>query len=328
MNRRHALRLVFSVSVAARALPLWAQSPPAGLRRIGVLMPSTRTKEDVTLKPFFDEMPRLGWIEGQTIAYDRVYADDQMAQLPRLAAELVARRPELIYAPPQSAAVAARQATQSIPIVFATGFDPVGAGLVASLARPGGNATGVLSVIDSLAPKRVELLREMVPGTKRIGLVGDPNDTRLANERKALAPVATALGLTLVVGEAANPAEFDAAVAKLIGQGVDVLFGVGSLATNLRGRLIELANRQRLPVVGSNLSWVEAGALFNYSASQDDNIRRSAQLVDKVLRGTRPADIAVEQPTRFELVINLKAAKTLGITIPRSVLLRADGVIE
>ena len=117
-------------------------------------------------------------------------------------------------------------------------------------------------------------------------------------------------------------------MARLIGQGVDVLYGVGSLATNLRGRLIDLANRQRLPVVGSNMSWVEAGALFNYSASQDDNIRRSAQLVDKVLRGARPADIAVEQPTRFELVINLKAAKVLGITIPRSVLLRADGVIE
>ena len=328
MNRRHALRLALGISVAARAPPLWAQNAAAGLRRVGVLMPSTRTKEEVTLKPFFDEMPRLGWIEGQTIAYDRVYADDQMAQLPRLTAKLVARRPELIYAPPQSAAVAARQATQTIPIVFATGFDPVGAGLVVSLARPGGNATGVLSVIESLAPKRIELLREMVPGIKRIGLLGDPNDPRLANEHKALTPVAIALGLTLIVGEATNPAEFDAAVARLIGQGVDVLYGVGSLATNLRGRLIELANRQRLPVVGSNMSWVEAGALFNYSASQDDNIRRSAQLVDKVLRGARPADIAVEQPTRFELVINLKAAKVLGITIPRSVLLRADGVIE
>ena len=162
-------------------------------------------------------MLALGWIEGQNMVYDRVYADDQQRDLPRLADELVARKPELIYAPPQSAAVAARQATRTIAIVFATGFNPVGAGLVESLARPGGNATGVLSVIESLAPKRIELLREMLPGAKRIGLLGDPNDPRLAGERSALAPVATALGMTIVVGEASNPVEFDPAVARLIG---------------------------------------------------------------------------------------------------------------
>ena len=128
-----------------------------------MLAPSTRGKEEVTLKPFFDEMRRLGWIEGQNIAYDRTYADDRHKDLPRLAAELVAHKPELIYAPPQIAAMAARQATQTIPIVFATGIDPVAAGLVTNLARPGGNVTGVVSAIDSLAPKRLELLREILP---------------------------------------------------------------------------------------------------------------------------------------------------------------------
>ena len=328
MNQRRLLLIALVASLSGRAALLRAQTSSASLRRVGVLMPSTRAMEVVTLKPFFDEMLRLGWIEGQTIAYDRVYADDQMASLPRLAAELVARRPELIYAPPQSAAVAARQATRTIAIVFATGIDPVAAGLVTSLAHPGGNATGVVSVIDSLAPKRVELLREMLPGAKRVGLLGDPNDPRMSTERNALTPLATAFGLTIIVGEASNPVEFDAAVAKLIGQGVDVIYGIGSLATNLRGRVIELTNRKRLPVIGNNLAWVEAGALFNYGASQDDNIRRSAQLVDKVLKGANPADIPVEQPTRWELVINLEAAKALGITISQSMLLRADRVIE
>ena len=212
--------------------------------------------------------------------------------------------------------------------MFSTGSDPVGAGLVASLARPGGNATGFLSVIESLAPKRIELLREMLPGTRRIGLLGDPNDPRLAGERKAIAQVAAALGMTMVVAEASSPAEFDPAVARLIGQGVDVIYGTGTLVSNLRGRLIEQANRRRLPVIGSHPAWVEAGALFNYGASLDEQIRRSARIVDTILKGARPADIPVEQPTKFELVINLKTARALGVTIPQSLLLRADDVIR
>ena len=328
MHTRRLLVLALGATLTGKPALLLAQTPAASLRRVGVLMPSTRAKEEVTLKPFFDQMRALGWIEGQNMVYDRVYADDQQRDLPRLAAELVARKPELIYAPPQSAAVAARQATRSIAIVFATGFNPVGAGLVTSLARPGGNATGVLSVIESLAPKRIELLREMLPGAKRIGLLGDPNDPRLAGERNALAPVATALGLTIIVGEASNPVEFDPAVARLIGQGVDVIYGTGSLVTNLRGRLIEQANRRRLPVIGITLSWVESGALFYYGASQGDQMRRSAQIVDKILKGAKPADIPVEQPTKFEFIINLKAAKALGITIPQALLLRADEVIR
>ena len=328
MNQRRLVILALGAGLSGRTALLRAQTPATSLRRVGVLAPSTRAKEEVTLRHFFDQMRELGWIEGQNIAYDRVCADDQMAQLPRLAAELVARQPDLIYAPPQSAAVVARQATRTIPIVFATGVNPVGAGLVTSLARPGGNVTGVVSVIESLAPKRVELLRQMLPGAKHIGLLGDPNDPRLAGDRNALTPVAAALGLTITVVEISSPLEFDAAVARMIGQGVDVIFGIGTLVTNLRGRLIELANRRRLPVIGSNQAWVEAGALFTYSASQDEQMRRSAQFVDKILKGARPADIPIQQPTRFELLVNLKAAKALGITIPQSVLLRADEVIQ
>ena len=327
MNRRRVLRFAFGIGVASRALPLWAQNAVVGMRRVGVLAPSTRAKEEVTLKAFFDEMRRLGRIEGQTIAYDRTYADDRHQDLPRLAAELVAHNPELIYAPPQIAAIAARQATRTIPIVFATGINPVGAGLVSSLARPGGNVTGILSVIDSLAPKRLELLREILPGAKRIGLLGDFADPRLTNDRTALAPVASALGLTIVVRGASNPVEFDAAVAGLIEQRVDAILAVTSISSNLRERLSELTLPRRVPVVGSLRAVAEVGGLLTYAASVPDQLRRSAQLVDKVLRGAKPADLAVEQPSRFELVLNLKTARTLGLSIPQSLLQRSDEVI-
>jgi len=163
-------------SMAGHAGLLRAQPSTTGMRRVGVLAPSTRAKEEITLKPFFDEMRQLGWVEGQHIAYDRVFADDHLALLPKLAAEIVARKPEVIFAPPTPAAVAAKQATQTIPIVFQAVADPVGSGLVTSLARPGGNVTGISGVFGSLVLKRVELLREILPGAKRLGFLGDSND--------------------------------------------------------------------------------------------------------------------------------------------------------
>ena len=328
MNQRRLLVLAMGASLAGHVPLLRAQAATAGMRRVGVLAPSTRAREEVTLKAFFDEMRELGWIEGQNIAYDRVYADDQQQALPRLAAELVARRPDLIYAPPQSAAVAAKRATSVIPIVFATGTDPVGTGLVMSLADPGGNATGVISVIDSLAPKRLQLLREAMPGVKRLGLIGNPDDPRLKLDRIALERVTSALGVTLIVAEASSPAGFDAAVASLIGQRVDAITMSGSIATNLRGRLMELTMRQRIPVTSGAGELADAGALLVYGSPLPIQFRRSAHVVDKVLKGAKPADIPVEQPTTFDLVINMKTAKALGIQIPQSILLRADRVIE
>ncbi len=293
-------------------------------------MPSTRAKEEITLKPFFDQMREPGWIERQNIAYDRACADDQIALLPRLAVELVARKPEVIFVPPTPAAAAAKQATLTIAIVFQAVADPVGSGLVTSLARPGGNATGISGVFGSLVLKRVELLREILPNAKRLGFLGDSNDRLSSLDRQALAPFAASLGLTILFAEAANPVEFEAAVARLGAERVDAIFpaGTGINFFNLRARLIALANRRRLPVVGHLPPVAEAGALFTYGASLDDRSRRSARMVDKVLKGAKPADMAVEQPTLFELVVNLKAARALGLTIPRSVLLRADWVIQ
>ena len=322
------MRFAICAGVMAVTLPGSAQNTTAGLRRVGVFAPSTQEKEDLILKPFYDEMRRLGWIEGRNIAYAPVYSGDRHQDLPRLAAELVARKPELIFTPSQVAALAARQSTRTIPIVFGTGIDPVGAGLVASLAHPGGNVTGVVNVVDSLTPKRLELLHEMLPSAKRIGFLGDPNEAGWKSERSKIDEAARALGLTVIVGGVSNPVDFDTAVAKLISQGVDAIFGFSPMVTNLRGRLIELANRKHVPVFGHAARVAEAGALFSYGASLPDQLRRSAQLVDHILKGAKPADLAVEQPTRFELVINLKTARALGLSIPQSLLLRADEMIE
>ncbi len=328
MRNRRLLLLAAGAVVSGSPVLLRAQAPATGLRRVGVLAPSTSAKEAVTLKPFFDQMRALGWIEGQTIRYDRAFADDRHEDLPRLATELVARKPELVYAPPLIAARAAWQATRTIPMVFATVSDPVREGFVASLGRPGGSATGLSNISASLLPKRIQLLREILPGVKRIGRLLDPADPAGRLAQQEFAPVAAALGLTITITEPANPAEFDGAVARLVADRVDAIYAGSVLALNMRERLIELANEKRLPVVGLIPSMADAGALFVYSASQADLLRRSALVVDKVLRGAKPADIPVEQPTLFELVLNVKAAKALGITIPQSVLLQADRVIE
>lgn len=295
-------------------------------RRVGVLAPSTRAREEATLKPFFDEMKRLGWSEGHNIVYERVYGDDHQDRLPRLALDLVARHPELIYAPPQPAAVAARRATSTIPIVFATGTDPVGAGLTESLARPGGNVTGI-GMFDSLAPKGLELLGEILPATRRIGLVGDPADPRFDIDRSALAPLLPRLGMSLQALPARDPSTLEAAVGQLMSGRVEAVFTCSSITFNLRRQLIGLTLPERVPVFGHRAEMAEDGALLAYGASLPEQIRRSAMVVDKVLRGARPAEIAVEQLNTVELVLNLRTAKALGITIPRSVLVRADRTI-
>ena len=321
MRRRRLVALALAASSLARA----QGSAP---RRVGVLAPSTREKEEATLAPFYDEMWRLCWIEGTNVAYERRYGDDRADALARGAADLAARAPDVIYAPPQPAAVAAHAATRTIAIVFATGSDPVGAGLVASLARPGGNVTGVVTIADSLGPKRVELVREALPAARRLGYLGDRRDARANLDLAAIRPVADALGLRLLVAEASSASQLDAAVARLLAQEVEVVLAGSTLAGNAGARLVALTAPRRVPVVSSRVRAVEEGALFAYSGVLDDQLRRSAHLVDKVLKGTLPGDIPVEQPERFELVVNHRAAQALGIVLPPAFLLRADRVIE
>ena len=323
MKRRQAVWALASLMAAPSPAP--AQAPAQ--RRVAVLAPSTRAMEEATLKPFFEEMRQLGWVEGQNIAYDRVYGDDEHQILPRLAAELVARKPELIYAPPAVAAVAAKQATQTIPIVFGFVSNPVSLGLVMNLAHPRGNVTGVSGSFELLGLKRAELFLQILPRAKSVGLLSEPGRISKDDATEFAAGLA-ALGLGLIVAEAGNPSELEAAVARLASQRVDGILVQGTLANNLRTRVVELANTKRLPVIAGLEQMAEAGGLFSYGASLAAQLRRSAQLVDKILKGAKPADIPVEQPTTFDLIINMKTARALGITIPQSILLRADRVIE
>jgi putative ABC transport system substrate-binding protein len=323
MIRRRAL--IGAVPAAAIPLGLRAQKPG---RRVGVLAPSTAEREAATLKPFFDEMERLGWKEGEQVAYDRAFASNRHEDLPRLASDLVARRPDVIYAPPSPAAIAAKGATATIPIVFATATDPVGSGLVQSLARPGNNVTGICSVMDSLAPKSLELLQQLLPGLRRVGLLGESGDARLRLDRDALMPLLPSRGMRLVEGEATNPSGVDAAVERLLRERVDAVLTNSSLTFNLRDRLAQRFRTHRVVLVGHRSEMVEAGALFSYGASLPEQLRASALVVDRVLKGARPDGIPVEQPTRFELAFNLATARALGLEISQTVRLRADRMIE
>jgi len=299
------------------------------VHRVGVLSPSYSSEDDFIIRPFYDEMRQLGWIEGRNVAYDRAYGNDRMELMSRLAADLVARKPELIVAFGPTLANAAKQATSSIPIVFAVVVDPLSAGLVASLAHPGGNVTGVTqSIAESLAPKRIELLREIMPGVRRIGLLGNTLDPGSMSDQAALAPLSGTLGVNLTVANATNVAQFDASVTSLIEQQVQAIVVANGIAVGRRKQMIALTRRARIPVVGFNETMADAGALFSFGPSIVDQIRRSAHLVDKVLHDTKPADIPVEAGDRLQLVVNARSARELGLTIPQSFLLRADRVID
>jgi len=325
-SRRRFALLVAGVCTGGFAR---AEPSPGAPRRVGVLAPSTAAREEVTLAPFFDEMRSLGWVDGGTVVYDRAYADDEQERLPQLAAALVARRPAVIYAPPTPSAIAAKRSTDTIPIVFGAVWDPVGSGLVKSLSNPGGNVTGVCVFAESLAPKRLQILLEIFPRLKRIGWLGDATDPTTKFDRQVLEPIAASRGIAIVTAEAANPAGVDSAVEQLVAAQVDVIYtGTSPLLYNVRDRVIALAAARRVPLVAYRSQLADAGALFAYGASLADQIRRSARVVDKVLHGARPGEMPVEQASLFELVINLRAARALGIAIPKMVLLRADRVIE
>jgi putative ABC transport system substrate-binding protein len=295
---------------------------------IGVLAPSTLAKERVTLAPFFQRMAELGWVEPATVSYLWRTADDDLSVLPRLAQELVAKRPDLIYAPPAPSAVAARAATHTIPIVFATGTDPVGLGLVASLAKPGGNVTGAISVADSLAPKLAQLLLQVKPTMRAIGLVGAPADPRWSADQQALAAIAPALGLRIVPAPADDARGFEAAVARIASAGGEALVTATTLVFNQRERLLEAANARHLPVAGHRGEMADAGALLAYSPPLWRQIQRSADIVDKILHGENPATIPVEQPIEFELVLNLRSARAFNLAFPPALVTRADRVID
>ena len=317
--------------VLGLAAPLAAQAQPAGkVWRLGYLSlaPDTgvyRTRFAV----FRDALRALGYVEGETIAIERRHADGRLERLSEMAAELVRLKVDVLVS--SGNALAARKETSTIPIVFIAEPDPVGTGLVASLAHPGGNATGLADAHTELVPKRLELLKEIVPSATRVGILWNPANPATAPQLTIAKAAAAKLNLTAFPVGVTGPgrAEMDRAFVLLGKERLGALLVVGdqTLGSQLT-RIAELAVTHRLPTIGTTASWAEAGLLLAYGANFIDLFNRAVVFVDKILRGAKPGDLPVEQPTKFDLVINLKTAKALGLTIPPSLLLRADQVLE
>lgn len=319
------------------AAPLVAQAQPVGkVYRIAFLANDALLSTmcipeptDVSFRSLRDGLRELGHREGVQITFDCRSAEGNYDRLRELARELVRANPHVIVASAAPASLAAKAATGSLPIVSVYTADPVSLGLVASLAHPGGNVTGISALASDYVAKSLQLLKEATPRTSRVGVLGHGANPTFGIYRRELAPAGTTLGLRLEFREMANVADIDSDVAALANRGVtSVLVMHQPLTFTNRAQIVEALGKRRLPAMFGSREAVEAGGLIAYAVNVGDVFRRSAVYVDKILKGARPADLPVEQPTKFELAINLKTAKALGLTMPRSLLLRADHIIE
>jgi putative tryptophan/tyrosine transport system substrate-binding protein len=326
MKRRKFITLLGG---AAAAWPLAARAQQADkLPTIGFLGAGTLSAWSRRVASFVQRLRELGWIEGHTIAIEYRWADGSTGRLPNIAAEFARLKVDVIVTAGTPSVIAAKQATSVIPIVFATAGDPVGNGLVATLARPGGNVTG-LSVQDvDLTGKRLELLQELVPRLSRLAILTNIGNPVHILQREEVRTMARALGVEVITLEIRRADDIPPAF-ETLKNGADALYiPPDPLVISELNRINALVLSARLPTMHGSGEYVEAGGLMSYGPNFPDLFRRTADYVDKILRGAKPADIPVEQPTKFALVINLTTAKALGLTIPESFLLRADEVIE
>jgi putative tryptophan/tyrosine transport system substrate-binding protein len=328
------LRLAFSITLFVGGLrnPVVTEAQQvAKVPRIGYLG-LNRAASPHLGEAFLQGLRDLGYVEGRNLVIEYRDAEGRFERLPALAAELVALKVDVIFAGGTPQALAVKQATKTIPIVFASLSDPVSTGLVASLARPGGNVTGLSDLTPELVGKCLEQLKQAVPGVSRAAVLWQPGAFGERTEkdmRKAAEVAARALGVRLQFVEARGPDDFDRAFSEMTRARAGALTVLPTaMFHSERRRLLDLAAKNRLPTVFPYRESVDAGGLMAYGPNVSDLFRRAATYVDKILKGAKPADLPVEQPTKFELVINLKAAKALGLTIPASVLVRADKVIE
>jgi putative tryptophan/tyrosine transport system substrate-binding protein len=326
VNRRECIALLGS---GAAAWPLMARAEQPAMPVIGLIDAASAADRSDGMVAFREALAEAGYIEGQNVAIEYRWAEGRFDRLPELATDLVRRRVSVIVTPATTAAaLAAKAATATIPIVFGVGGDPVQLGLVASLNRPGGNATGLNFFTIELMAKRMQLLRELVPAAKRVAVLINPTDRSFEMTLRDVE--AAAIGQQVVAIEAATGREIDAAFESLEREKVaDALFvSGGAFFTMRRAQLAILAARYALPATYSQRLFVEVGGLMSYGTSFADNWRQVGLYTGRVLKGAKPADLPVSQSTRFELVINLKTANALGIQIPPTLLARADEVIE
>lgn len=325
-------RLPFIVTITlmifAAAFTADAQQPKK-IPRVAYLSASSASAQAPRLEAFHQGLREVGYVEGKSIFIESRYAEGKLDRLAELAAELVGLKVDMIVTGGATATRPAKQATVMIPIVMAQDNDPVGNGFVASLGRPGGNITGLSAVAPELSGKRLELLKEIVPRLSHLTVFGDSKNPGNAQALKETELAAGAFGVQLQYFAIRHPEDIDSAFrAASNGHADAVLMLGGSFLNTHRTQTVSLAARSRLPVMYYDRAPVDAGGLVSYGVSFTDLFRRAATYVDKILKGAKPADLPVEQPTKFELVINLKTSKQIGLTIPQSVLFRADKVIK
>jgi putative ABC transport system substrate-binding protein len=320
-------RMLLGGALAAAALPrAGAAQPRARVVRLGVLLFSD-PGSDPQMRAFREGLREHGYVEGQNLTVEYRYAEGRPERLPELAVDLVRARPDVIFTIGGDVAPFLRDATRTIPIVIVTSADPVRGRLVASVASPGGNITGVTLLSSDLAAKRLHLLKEAAPKVSRVGVVWNPEHAD--DEYRETETAARALGVEVLSLEGRDPGQIDGALQSATASRADGLFIVSSRATvRSRDRIVELAGRRRLPLAGGWGLWAETGALLSYGPDVNLMVRRATGHVDRIVKGAKPADLPVEQPTKFELVVNVKTAKALGLTVPESLLGRADRVIQ
>ncbi len=329
MDRRTFLAGTGAVLLAA---PLVAEAKPAGkVYRIGYISnsPPSTPESSRMYEAFRQGLLERGWVEGQNVVIEWRFAEGRMERFPDLTADLIRLKVDIVVTLGGPAARAAKQATTTTPIVAIGVSDPVGQGLVASLARPGGNVTGLATLFPELAVKRLELLKEALPGVSRVAVLWNAANPGNVIILRGVQAAAQTLGVTLQTREVRGPDDFAAAFAKMRRERPDALMILDDpLLFQYRASIVDFAAKRRLPAMHPFRESVEAGGLIAYSVNLAELNRRAAEYVDKILKGAKPADLPVEQPTKFELVINLKTAKALGLTIPPSLLGRADEVIQ
>jgi len=325
MNRRNAILALFALG----ATRLGAAQGTGSARRIGYLDQGSAARNGPYLEAFRQGLRDLGWIEGQNIAIEVRFAEGKTDRLPALAADLVRLKVDVLVTSTTPAALAAKQATTRIPIVIGLAADPVGSGIVASLGHPGGNITGWTHQGLDLRAKYLELLKEALPAAARIGVLWNPTNQVHKPSLKVIEAAAQKLKVALDLVGAQDPQELERAFSELVAKRVDavVVFPDGMFLAQT-SLILALAAQNRLPAMYGVKDYAEAGGLMTYGADLPEMYRLGASYVDKILKGAKPAELPVEQPTKYELVINLKTAIALGITIPRTMLLRADEVIQ
>jgi len=325
MRRREFLSAIGAVASA----PFAARAQQLAIPVIGFLSSGTAAGLEYLTAAFRQGLGEAGYVEGRNVAIEYRWAEGQYDRLPVIAADLVRRRVSVVLAGTTPAALAAKKATSTIPIVFIVGADPIAIGLVDSLSRPSSNVTGVSNYLSDLGAKRLELLRELVPNAAVIGVLVNPSFPDAESQSKDLKEAAHKLGQLVRIVNVNNEKDFDAAFATLRQLQAEVLLvTVDPLFNSRREQLIALAAQHKIPAIYFGREFVVSGGLMSYAANLADGYRQASIYVGRILKGTKPADLPVVQPTKFEMVVNLKTAKTLGLTIPPSLRARADEVIE